>query len=86
MALIRPDQGLIFVKGIPLFLVSPDNFLQHIHRNIPGLIDPGQKFFHISPSMFIQLDPDDLRIVPENQADKFAQTGQIHIFIILHFL
>ena len=40
MSLICADQRMIFVIGIPLFLICSDNFVQHISVNLifPGLI------------------------------------------------
>ena len=78
MSLICADQRMIFVIGIPLFLICSDNFVQYISVNLifPGLIDSGNHIINIRPAMLIQRDTNHFRLMAKNKADKPAGTGK----------
>ena len=74
MALVRADQRMILIEGIPLLFIRPDDLLQHIHIKLmsAGSIDSINQLLHICPAVFIQCDVDGIRLVAEDQGNKLA--------------
>ena len=74
MPLIGPDQRMVFVEGIPLLLIRPDDLLQQVHVQMitAGSIDAVDQFLYIRPAVFIKRNADGFWLVTENERDEFA--------------
>ena len=62
---------------VRLIVDLPDDLLQNIpiHGVLPA--DARQKRVHIRPTVGVQFDPDDLRLMPQDQAHIFADPCEI---------
>ena len=68
MSLVGADLCMILVEGITLLVVGADDLLQYFHREIrSGFPDARDQVRYIRPTVRIQRDADDLRLVPQDQ-------------------
>ena len=74
MALVRTDQGVIFIEGIALFLIRTDDFFQNlqIQRMTARLIDTVNQVPDIRPTMLIESDPNRFRLMAQDQGNELA--------------
>ena len=75
MSLIGTDLCMIFIEGIALLFIGPDNLLQdfHVDRMSAASVDPADQRLYIRPSVRVQRDPDGLRSVAEDQGNEPAR-------------
>ena len=77
VALAGPDPRPVFIENIPLLAVAPHDLLQNILVNKILLTDACQQRIYIRPAVGIQLDSDDLRLVPKDQTYIFTDPCEI---------
>ena len=80
MPLVCPDFCPVLIEGVALLCVGPHDLLQQftVKRIFP--VDAANQFIHIRPAMAIDGNPDDFRLVAENQAEKLSELCQIRLF------
>ena len=69
MALIRSNQSMVLIEGIPLLFIRPDDLLQQVHIKLmsAGSVDSVDQLAHIYPAVLIQCDADGTGLVAEDQ-------------------
>lgn len=72
MALVSPDFGMSVIEGISLFVVRANDFFQHLHGYRIFFLHTLQQFIYIGSAMAVQMNPDHLGLMSEDQAQKFA--------------
>lgn len=77
VALVGPDFCPVLAEGIPLLFITPHDFLQNVPVDGVFSADTRQQRIDIRPAMGIQLDPNNLRLVPKDQADILADPCKI---------
>ena len=69
VALVRADQRMLLIEGIPLLFIRPDDLLQQVHIKLmsAGSVDSVDQLPHICPAVLIQCDADGTGLVAEDQ-------------------
>lgn len=83
MSLICADFGFIRIEAVALFFIGADDFFEYLHIKMifAVLIDFLNQGADIRPaSLIFDFNSRCLRTVPENQAQKLADSGQIVLF------
>ena len=65
MPLIRTDQTMILVEGVPLFFICADDFFKAFPGQRVCLAYSFNQFINISPAVFIKSNSDDLGLMPQ---------------------
>jgi hypothetical protein len=74
MALIGPDPLPILTEAVPLFPISPHDFLYNlpVHMIPSGPVDTINELINLGPAMPIQPQTNNLRLMAQSQADELA--------------
>lgn len=70
--LICPNQCMIFVKRVSLFLICSNNLFKLFTVQWVCLVDTFNQFINISPPVFIKSNADGLRLMTKNKRNKLA--------------
>ena len=75
--LVCPDLCPVLAEGISLLFITPHDFIQNVPVDGVFPADARQQRIDIRPAVGIQLDSNDLRLVPKDQTDIFADPCEI---------
>ena len=72
MSLIGADLGMILIEGIAFFFISGNYVFKHSPVKGVSAADPGYKFIHIRPAVFVESNTCKLGFMSEYEGDKLS--------------